>query len=112
MTPRYISRKGKEVQLTITKHASIRFRQRWSRLYNEPVPEDIDLEIAMKFNKASQVKNLSRHEKKRKKRHNDDVLYFRNGDLTFIVRDAKIITIEISTKEKRALNKRCPEFFS
>jgi hypothetical protein len=94
------------VELDITSHAFLRFRERWSLLHKISSPVDLHAFITEKFSHAGRIKNHSREEKKRLKRYGSDTLYFRNNDWTFIVQDAKIITIEISNQEQRHSNKR------
>ncbi len=103
--PYYINRKNNCIQLQITYHALKRFCERWVCLYNTPVPENACEFITQKFLKSSRVININKFERKRLKRYGKDTIFFRNSDFTFVVYNKAIVTIEISRKEKRQLNK-------
>jgi hypothetical protein len=66
---------------------------------------DIDSEIIALFNKADRVQKFSRKEQTRLRRYGNDTLFFRNNSFTFVVKDAKIITIELSTRDLRRFNR-------
>lgn len=104
--PCYQGKKG-PVQATITRHAYDRFRERWARIFpGKALPADVNAEIARQFNRASRVTNLGVYEKRRMDRHGKDTLYFRADCFTFIVQDAAIVTVEISDRDMRHLNKK------
>lgn len=67
-------------------------------------PETLQKEFSKARN--SRVTNLNKYEKQRKKRHKQGTLFFRNSNFTFVVEDCKIVTVEISIKSKRDLNKK------
>lgn len=103
--PQYIGKKG-PVQVAITRHCRDRFQERWARAFpNSPLPPDINGEIARRFNRATRITNLGAYEKKRMDRHGKDTLYFRADSFTFIVQDASILTVELSDRGMRHLNK-------
>lgn len=106
--PRYRGKKGM-VQVEITNHCRIRFRQRYRHAFpKQDLPADIDAEIARLFNSASRVTNLGQREKTRMDRYGKDTLYFRTGALTFVVQDASILTVELSDSGLRHLNRGGP----
>jgi hypothetical protein len=104
----YLNKRGKRVVLQLTAHARRRMLQRWPRVHpTRPITFDtVDTRIAELFASARRVTKLSHIEKTRSKRHGKDTLLFRIDEFTFVVQDASIITVEISAKEKRYLNKR------
>lgn len=103
-TCNYINGKGKEVEVRVSGHAKEQFKLRWFRLHGKPLPMGAEEFIANKFKGATRIKNLSNKEKKRVKKHSGETLYFRNGDFTFVVHNAIMVTIEISGKGKRDFN--------
>jgi len=107
---RYVNNHGKTIFLTLTAHARIRFQQRWHNLYPGQIlkDEEVDVEIAKWFSHAIRVKNISKKDRVRFKRHGKDTLIYRANDLTFVIQDASIVTIEISTRDKRYLNNNPP----
>lgn len=103
--PQYQGKKG-PVQVGITRHCRDRFQERWARAFpRSPLPADTNAEIARRFNRATRITNLGAYEKKRMDRHGKDTLYFRADGFTFIVQDAAIVTVELSDKGMRHLNK-------
>ena len=105
--PTYKNRKGKIVKVFITPHARRRFLERWYRLYPErKLDRHVDWVIKEYFEQASRVEALSRKDRLRMKRHGKDTIYFRQNDFTFVVQNATIVTVEISRRGNRYLNKR------
>lgn len=102
--PYYINKRGNKVFLNISRHAYTRFKERYL-IISGKVDFDVHNELVRVFMYADRVKNLSRIEKRRLELHGADTMYFRNKDLTFIVQNAEIVTVEISKKEARFLNK-------
>lgn len=100
----YINKKGNPIELAITNHAVKKLRQRYKNLYGSDL-DDPNTFIIKKFSSAIRVINHSKKEKTRLKRHGKDTTYFRSSNFTFVVQDATIVTIEISAKGKRHLNK-------
>ena len=104
---KYRNRRGKEITITISKHARQRFWERWSYL-NPESPLDfhkVDTKLAECFSRSTRLENLSRKMQLRCKRHGKDTLFFRTNGFTFIVQDATLVTVEISDNGKRHLNK-------
>ncbi len=99
--------KRKKVNLQATRHAYTKFVERFSIAFpNEKLSvENISDRFEKIFSSTSKVKNLSRQEKTRLKRHGEDTIFFRTMGLTFIVQNAKIVTVELSNKNTRHLNR-------
>ncbi|OGT89736.1 MAG: hypothetical protein A2286_10535 [Gammaproteobacteria bacterium RIFOXYA12_FULL_61_12] len=90
----------------ITNHARSRFRERWSAAFpGKPSPNNIDNEITGRFNRSRRVTDLGEKGKKRLNRYGADTLFFRADGFTFVVQDRSIVTIEISDKDMRHLNR-------
>lgn len=103
----YINNKDEIIVLTITKHAKDRFAQRWPVAFPlEGIPNDINLAITNFFNNAIRHQDFSRKEKTRLRRYGKDTLFFKHYQFTFVVKDAKIITVELNHKNLRCFNKR------
>ena len=100
--PCYINKKGNVIKLQITKHAYLRFKERWELIYQRKC--DINIELPKLFNKCNRLQNLSCKDKQRLKKHGKDTLFFRTSNFTFVVQDGTIVTVEISDKNKRYLN--------
>ena len=111
----YRNKKGNIVRVKITRHARQRFEQRCKQLKKLKKPaanhaphgsckNSLAL-MTQLFNRAQRVSKISDRQRKRLKKHGKDTLFFRDGELTFVVQDACIVTVEISSKGKRWLNK-------
>ncbi len=116
MSLSYINKQGKEVLVTITEHAKRRFIERYNlinitheglvRKNKEKITRDNALEkIENLFKRSSRLQNLNDQHKRRLKKHGKDTLYFKTGFFTFVVQHSEIITIEISNKDLKFLNK-------
>ena len=81
---------------------------RWSLLFpNKPLSDsDIDVTIERRFERSCRVENLKSKDLNRLKKYGKDTLYFREIDFTFVVQNTTIVTIEVSSKDKRYLNKQ------
>jgi len=102
----YINKKNKEVELQITRHAYAQFAQRFPLIFEHEVENKNVLEVfEYMFKAAQRVKNLNWREKMRIKKYGQDTMFFRTSGLTFVVKNATIVTVEISDKDKRYLNK-------
>jgi len=102
----YINKKNKEVELTVTRHAYVQFVHRYPLIFKKKIEnQNVIEEFEKIFMTASRVKNLKRKEQDRLKKYGQDSMYFRTHGFTFIVQNALIITVEISDKGKRYLNK-------
>ena len=76
-------------------------------IFEQQLNKENLLEIFEKiFKTANKVINLNRKEKNRLKRHGQDTMFFRTNGFTFVVQNAQVVTVEISDKNKRHLNKR------
>jgi hypothetical protein len=100
----YINKKGKRVELSLTNHAVKRFVERWKKLYDYPMPagrpEDT---LVARFKCATLETPKSWASKRRLKKH-PSTLYFKGEGFTFVVENATIVTVEISSKGKRWRN--------
>jgi len=103
----YINKRGKEVTLQVTRHAYKKFIERYSIIFPKDVLSVNNISNTFKrvFSSTSKVKNLNQKEKIRLKRHGEDTMFFRTSGFTFVIANAKIVTVEISDKNKRYLNK-------
>jgi hypothetical protein len=108
--PSYVNRRGKRVTLLISKHAFSRFRERWANLFPNQLLSIGDTERVMVewFQQASRLEQPSGKLRVRLKRHGKDTLYFKTQCFTFVVQDATIVTVEISDKNRRDLNRHKP----
>lgn len=108
--PSYVNRRGKKVSLLISKHAFSRFRERWGNLFpDKPLPIHETERVMMDwFQQASRLEQPSGKLRVRLKRHGKDTLYFKTQHFTFVVQDATIVTVEISDKNRRHLNRHKP----
>jgi len=104
----YSNKKGKTVNLQATRHAYAKFIERYSIAFpNSPLlMKDVSNQFENIFKTTNKVKNLNRKEKTRLKRHGDDTMFFRTSVFTFVVKNKQIVTVELSDKNKRHLNKR------
>jgi len=103
----YTNTKGKIIPLTPTAHAVDNFIRRWNRLHPDKrmLPEKAETKMAELFGRAFRVWNLSKQEERRRRRHTRDTLFFRTDEFRFVVQNQHIVTVEISTREKKHLNR-------
>lgn len=101
----YLNSKGKRVDVTVTRHAVFAFQHRYKKLF------DTELSILQADNKlielfplASRVKNHNIRERTRIKRYGHS-LYLRDANFTYVIHDGHMMTVEISKKGFRNLNK-------
>lgn len=102
----YTNKRGKKVKVSISRHAFAQFVKRYKIVFPDSIlsnNETISI-IAKMFSSTNLVKNLSRKERTRLKRHGDNTMFFRTSIFTFVVENAKIVTIELSDKNKRCYN--------
>jgi hypothetical protein len=100
----YVNGRGKRVVLEVKRHAVFAFQERFERLFNRRISCAMAQRfIELKFADAQRVKNINYKERRRVKRHGH-TLYFREGDFTFVVHNAVVITVEISRNGFRGLN--------
>jgi len=104
----YANKKGKIVELHVTRHAYDKFIERYSLAFpNSDLPTRfVSDKFENIFNTTTKVKNLNRKEKIRLKRHGDDTMFFRTNMFTFVVKNKQVVTVELSGKNMRHLNKR------
>lgn len=104
----YVNKRGRTVEVTVTRHAMRQLLERWFALHGEEL-KDPDGWILENFSRSNLVKNLTRIEQERIKKYKGNTMFFRTHGFTFVVSDAKIVTIEISNRDNRALNKLTKE---
>lgn len=105
LVPSYVNSKGKTVTLDITRHARERLMLRSELLMpHVGAPIDVDWAIAELLRESERVTKLSIEERKRLGRYGGDTMFFRTPKFRLVVRNGAVITIEISVKDKRALN--------
>ena len=103
----YNNKKEKQINLTVRRHALSRFVERYQIVYGKKLnPQEIISVFIKTFQQTDRVQKLKRGDKRRLKRYGEDNLFFRGTNFTFIVQNAEIITVEISRKDKRHMNKR------
>jgi len=101
----YTNRKGKEVIVDVHPHALERFKERYYRLTNcKRNPNEMFSKLFQNAKIVDTEKDGNKKYKKRKKKHNSPALYLRNSEVTFIVENATVKTVEISAKGLRNLN--------
>lgn len=102
----YYNQKGRKVTVLIKRHAVLAFRQRYEKLFNKAISAvDAEAYIIYHFPYADRVKNFSPIEKARTKKYNAVTLIFRDIDFSYIVQDGMLMTVEISRRGHRHLNK-------
>ena len=101
----YFNKKGEKVEVTLSRHALERFEDRYFQVFKER-PKDSLADLEKRFNSASRVRNYNTKELSRLKRYGKDTMFFRNLYFTFVVRNRTVVTVEISRKDLRYLNKR------
>lgn len=106
-TLRYRNPRGKEVLVRVSQHAKQRFWNRWNALYpNSPLDyQNVHAKLAEYFGRSVRLTQFSRKLTVRLARYGKDTLFFKTNGFTFIVQDATLITVEISDRGKRHLNK-------
>jgi hypothetical protein len=102
----YMNKRGKRVNVGYTTHAKDRFKERWNLAFpsSKIAPSKVEETIIHWFNNSSLVKNFCKKEKQRIKKYKN-TLFFRCNCFTFVVQNATIITIELSDRGCRHLNK-------
>ena len=101
----YLNSKGKKIEIIIKRHAVFSFRDRYEKLFGTVLTStEAEGRIIALFPLASRVKNYNSREKIRIKRHGHS-LYFRDPNFTYVIHNGVMITVEISKKGFRKLNK-------
>lgn len=101
----YKSGKG-IVEVKITRHAVFQMQDRYYKLFDRKITAtQAEQQIVKRFPGCNRVKNLKQIEKSRIKKYGGVTLFFRDLDFTFIVQDARLMSVEISRLGKRHLNK-------
>ena len=94
------------VNVEITRHAVLQMQDRYNKLFDRKITAtEAEQMIIKRFPGCDRLKNLKQVEKLRVKKHPGVTLFFRDLDFTFVVQDAKLMSVEISRAGKRHLNK-------
>ena len=102
----YTNKKGKIVEVKPSFHAYNRFKQRYPKIIGGDISDKmLNSTFEDIFNQSHKVTKLNHKEIARLKKYGKDGLFFRYHDITFVVRNSIVITVEISGKGKRHLNK-------
>ena len=102
--PQYTNRRGEKVSVRISSHAIERYEERYELLTGEK-PDDAREKLIREFNSAVRVLPRKASEIERWRRYGKDTVYFRRMSLTFVVQNRRIVTVEISARGKRHLNR-------
>jgi hypothetical protein len=101
----YKNKRGESVPVTISAHAKRRFAERWASIFPREPLSDVEGVIARWFGNAQRVKNLSGQDRRRMERHGKDTLFFRTNAFTFVVQNGVLVTVEVSDRGERQLNR-------
>ena len=105
----YINKKDKRIDLSITHHAMMRFKERYNRKFpNNKITDLATIEATIEkwWNTATPKINKTRKLTTRRKRHGIDTLYFISTYFQFVVQNTTIVTIEFGSRDTRHLNKK------
>lgn len=104
--PCYMNKKGQIIIVQISGHAYQQFESRWKLLHpDKPLVGGLHQSLIHHFNRADRLRNLKGKDLLRLARHGKDTLFFRTSGFTFVVKDRTIVTVEISDRGMRHLNK-------
>ena len=102
----YVNKRGKTVNLVVSNHAYKRFIERYPRIFGDRLSlVNLKTTFNMFFQQTKRVQKLNHKEQYRIKKNGNDSMFFRTNDFTFVVKNATVVTVEISAKGKRHLNK-------
>lgn len=94
------------IKVAMTRHAVFQMQERYEKLFDKKLtPLEAEQQIIKRFPGCNRLKNFKNVEKKRIKKYPGVTLFFRDLEFTFIVQDAKLMSVEISREGKRHLNK-------
>jgi hypothetical protein len=105
----YINKKNKKIDLDITYHAKLRFKERYNKVFIKKQihdMEEVETTIEKWWKTAVPKINRGRKLQTRSKRHGLDTLYFSTSSFMFVVQNSVIVTIELGAKDNRHLNKK------
>ena len=102
----YTNKKGKKVQLIISRHAMSQFVQRYKLAFPK---KDLDYtQVPALFDKffseSKRVTKFNRKQNTRLKRYGKDTMFFKTNFFTFVVQNGEVRTVELSNKNMRKLN--------
>ena len=103
----YINKKGYAVKVEISLHARTRFIERYNKIFPEAQLSGKKLDDALLkwWGHAEPKVNRSRKMETRRKRYGKDTLFFVSSYFTFVVQSNMLITVELSSRGTRHLNK-------
>lgn len=102
----YNNKKSQEVEVEVTSHVRHRFMHRWREaMPHLPDKGKLHSVLADWFNSSVLFNATGRRYDARRKRHGKDTVYFKKDPFVFIVQSARLLTVELGTKDKRHLNK-------
>ena len=104
----YRSKKNRLVKCEVTRHALIRFRQRYARHLNPDNPIRLELmrandpqflEIMKRHLATCERQTRGGHIQRRSKRYAGGTIFLTNGALRFVSSNARLVTVESVTPE-------------
>jgi len=103
----YVNKKDKVITLTATRHAYSQFVDRYKLAFAKKDLDNTEVPALFEkfFSESKRVTKLNRKEKTRLKRYGDDTMFFRTSYFTFVVQNKQIVTVELSNRRMRVLNK-------
>jgi hypothetical protein len=105
----YINKKDKRIDLEITHHSKLRFRERYNKIFIDKQihsMEEVDKTIEKWWKMAIPKIRNTRKIRTRRRRHGTDSLYFATSHFLFVVQNSTIVTIELGSSDNRHLNKK------
>ena len=104
----YKNKKGSKVSVTPTQHALDRYLERWKLVQSDKDTTDAEILCTLPhyFNLADRLTKLGKHDQERLKKYGKDTMFFRKNHWTFVVQNSQLVTVEISSKNNRHLNKQ------
>lgn len=103
----YKNKKDNVVQVAATEHALDRFIERYSLLFGVTLDAEAAIEkIKHLFKHADRLTKLGKHSRQRLEKYGRDTMFFRKNEFTFVVQNTRLVTVEISAKNRRHLNKK------
>ena len=108
MELQYVNKKGNTVKVAVTRHALVRFSERWNRAFPKKAITTIgetQVNLMNVFGEAKRFEPKGGHYERRMKRHGKDTVYFRTDTFVFVIQASTLITVELHGKEMRPMNK-------
>jgi len=105
----YINSKDKKVDVKLSNHAKCRFKERYNRVHiTDPLQTEEEFEEIIRKLWFVAVPKINKSKKllERSDKHGKDTLYFVSNYFTFVVQNSTIVTIELSSRDTKHLNKK------